>query len=138
MIEKMQEILLFLSQETNLFLTIFVLISFIAAAVCCFLWLADARYRQILLASMLTASVFFGICSLGLVTKAFQEIGLREYHFLVKTGQKHPVLNRALAIFINHHNNKLNGIDYAVIKNQLTHLEREHVKKIIQKEKRNA
>lgn len=137
MIEKLDNALLFLFQETNILLTLSVVLSLIVAVLFCYFTPFDQR-RQTVLASFISLALIAGTCSLGLTTKAMREIGLKDYHYLVKRAGQHPVLNKALVHFINRNNNKINGVGFAVIKNQLSKIERNELRKVVDKERKGT
>ena len=114
----MQRILIYLSFQTNLYLTIISLLALGGICIAGYFY-AKKQFQQSSLAYFVLFLVIFGLSTLILARGAIKEISLDDYYYLARVAYHHPEVRLKLSRYINLHRHRLNGIDYAVIRYHL-------------------
>ncbi len=124
--ENGNELLVYLLSDVNRMVFIGILICTLSLLICLGL-MSKRKYRDIVIANVIFSSIIMGFFVVTLYQNAYNEVGIERYAYLIHKANTHPRLNKEFSDYVKAHQNKIDGVNYAVLKKRLIHIEQNEI-----------
>lgn len=124
--DNFNELVVYLLSDANKVISVGVLICALSLLLCLILR-SKRKYRDIIVANFIFSSILMGFFVVTLYRNAYSEVGVERYAYLIHKANMHPQLNKEFSSYVKIHQNRIDGIDYAVLKKRLVHIEQHEI-----------